>query len=158
MGRLTDPPTFLPNQPPIQLGAVGTVLKVTSTNVLGFGAASGGGGGFAARYTAALAANTNNLNPGSGWPNADVSARLIITPSASINITGLVAGNDGEAVMLWNNATIVSGFTIILVTASGLSTAGNLFLTSDPTGAGVPPQSGVLLVYDSTIADWLVTP
>lgn len=154
MGYVSSPPQFSPPQPPIQLGTVGQVLTVVSTGKLGFGAA----GGFKPRYAAALAANTNNLNPGSGWPNQDSSARLIITTSASINITGLVAGNDGESVLLWNNATIASGFTLSLLTLSGLSIAGNLFLTSDPTGAGVPPQSGVLLIYDSTIADWLVTP
>lgn len=152
MGSITRPPTFLPTQPPIPFSAanVGEVLTVLSATTLGFAAGSGGGG-LPARYVVALSGGTIDLNPGSGWPNSDTGARLIVNPSASTGINTLVAGNDGEMVLLWNNAALGSGF---YVTLNNLTAGAYAEFTLSGTALVIPPQGRSLLVYDATLGLW----
>lgn len=158
MGIIANP-TFIPVQPPISLigKATGDVLQITAPNVAQFAPASGGGGGgLPARYAVAAAGGTvNNLNPGSGWPNSDSGARLIITPSATTTYTGLIAGNDGELIFTWNNAAQGSGFNLQFDFQNVGSTAANQFTLSGSMLI-IPPQSGSIFVYDATIAFWLI--
>lgn len=159
MGIIANP-TFSPVQPPISLigKPVGDVLQITAANVAQFVPASGGGGGgLPARYAVAAAGGTvNNLNPGSGWPNSDSGARLIITPNATTTYTGLLAGNDGQMVLWWNNAAVGSGFNLILDNLNAGSFATNQFSISG-SALVVPPSSGMVIVYDTTIGLWLIT-
>jgi hypothetical protein len=150
-------PTFTPDVPPIAWNPanVGYTLQIIAGSKLGFAAASGGGGGgFPARYTSAPSAGTyNNVNPGSGWPNTDTGARLIVTPTGAIVYTGLLAGNDGEQVLLWNNAAVGSGFNITLDNLNAGSSAANQF-TIAGSALVLPPQARSILVYDATLALW----
>jgi hypothetical protein len=153
MGNITQAPTFLPVNYLVELGAVGSVLTVQAGGAkVAFAAPAASGGGLPGRYTVAQAAGTyNNVTPGAGWPNSDTGARLIATPTGNVIWTGLVAGNDGEMVFLWNNSAT---YSITLNNNSGSSSAGNQFLISG-TSLFIPPIAGAWLVYDATLAYWL---
>lgn len=157
MGHITKP-TFAPDVPPIPFAAanINDVLTVISASQLAFMPAAGGGGGLAGRYATAPAAGTyNNYDPGSGWPNSDTGARLIITPTGSIELTGLVAGKDGELVLIWNNAAVGSGFNMQFDNLNGGSLAANQFTISGASFILIP-QGRTLAVYDGTLALWSI--
>lgn len=153
MSGIQLPPVFIPFQGPIYFTAanIGQVLTVISASKLGF-AAGGGGGGLTGRYTAALAGATSELAP-SGFPGSDTGSRIIVTCTANSLVQTLTAGNDGQQVLLWNNTTTAAGFNLEL--AQNGSGAGAVFLMPGNPDF-IPPQSGAMIVYDATLAAWLL--
>lgn len=148
------PSTFVPPVAAVPLGAAGTVLTSNGVNVKPtFEAVSGGGGSLPGRIAFNVASGiTNNLNPGGTWPTS--IARLLANPTAgNAELTGLIAGTDGQLVLLWNAAAI-GGNTIQLDNLAAGSTAANRFTLSDASMI-LPPQSGAWLVYDGTLSLWL---
>lgn len=94
---------------------------------------------------AQLTGNTNNWNPG--------TARYIrVSSDGAYNITGLVAGVDGQEVRILN----VGANTLTLVDQSGSSTASNRWLTHDTASIDLNPNEGAWAVYDATTARWRV--
>lgn len=98
---------------------------------------------FPATTPAAIAANTNNYNPGTG-----TAFRLSAT--APFNVTGIVAGGDGQLMLLFN----IGANQITLTNEDAASTAANRFHFS--TGANVPlaADAAIALWYDLTTARW----
>lgn len=152
MSGPTNPPTFLPKQPPILIGGAGTVLTVTIANTQVEFAA---GGGTAERYSVALASGTtNNLDP-AGWPGSGLGARLLLDPSAGpATLTGLTAGNDGMLVLIWNIAAI-GGNNITFNNLDAGSSAANQFDISSASFILIP-QSRTVAVYDIDIGKWSI--
>ncbi len=96
--------------------------------VIASGATTGGGGGGGGTGTlvsvTVTAASTNNYNPGSGFPTA--IGRLDIDPTTNdVTLTGLLAGIDGQQVIIRNVGT--GGFAITLAVADAGSAAANQF-------------------------------
>ncbi|MGA9854243.1 MAG: hypothetical protein WBR29_03060 [Gammaproteobacteria bacterium] len=153
MSGPTNPPTFLPKQPPILITGAGLVLTVTEANTQ---IAFASGGGVAERYPVTLAAGTtDNLNPGNGWPGNGLGARLLLDPSAgAATLTGLVAGSDGMLVLIWNTAAI-GGNNITFNNLDAGSDAANQFDISSATFILIP-QSRTVAVYDMDIGKWSI--
>ncbi len=100
---LTGPPTFNPAKFLIPLGAAGTVLTgngVTSAPTFQLPGAAGivELGPFLSVATAAGV--TNNFNPGGAWPT--IGRLDIDTTAGNAELTGLVAGTDGQMVLIRN--------------------------------------------------------
>lgn len=145
------PPTFTPSVPPIQLGAAGQVLTMVS-GVPAFAAASGGGGTLTGRLAyASPAGASNNVAPGGGFPTN--KSRLVVTLAAGdANWTGLVAGSDGQLLLL-TNADAANSLTLNASNAG--SVAANRFLYQFDIVLG--PGVSKLLCYDATLANWLIS-
>ncbi len=125
--------------------------------VIASGATSGGGGG-GGTGTGTLvsvtitAASTNDYDPGSGFPSG--IGRLDIDPSTNnITLTGLLAGTDGQQVIIRNVGT--AGYFVTLATDDTGSSAANRF-----TGQGdtVLPQGNQLyaIYYATPTAGWAI--
>ena len=89
----------------------------------------------------------NNWDPWSAGPH---TTRVEIDPNtATTTITGIVAGNDGDLLWLWNGG---NGGTnpnwVTLVSQSGSSSALNRFWIADGKLVNIPNNDGVLLIYD----------
>lgn len=143
---ITTPPTF---NPPAYAIAVGTLGFVLTSNGPGnkptFKAPASGGGFYPGFVSQAIAAGaTNNLAP-AGFPGTTAApiTRLDIDPSAGAsNITGLLAGNDGQAVFIFNPDAVNS---LTLNNQNVGSAAANRF-----QGSGdfvLVPQNGILIIY-----------
>lgn len=96
---------------------------------------------------AQITADQNNYAPGVGW-------FIRLTSDASRNLTGLVAGVDGQIAEIWN----VGSFNIVIQDESSTtaSTAANRFLTSTAADLTLTPKKCALLRYDATSARWRV--
>jgi hypothetical protein len=146
---VTTPPTFKPAFFSIPLGAAGTVLTSNGTNAAPTFQAGGGGGGGGQLATAVLTAGENdNLNPGSGWPTG--YGRLDLNAAAGVaNLTGLLAGTDGQQVIIRNLPG--SGNNITLNNQNAGSLAANRFqglnLSSPNADVILAPGSAILLMY-----------
>ncbi len=92
---------------------------------------------------AALAANTDNYNPGQGLVQ-------LWSASSPVNVTGMLAGFGSEVREVFNTGTS----TITLVNGSGGSSAANRFRTDTGTDISLLPNATVRLVYDSTASLW----
>lgn len=114
---------------------------------------SGGaaGVGFVGAYIQAVpAAGANNdFNPGGAppWPGTSGNpyGRLDLLPGASCNLTGLVAGLDGQIMIIRNAAAIGSGINVTLNNLNGGSAAANQF--SFVADMVMPPGDTVTAVY-----------
>lgn len=97
---------------------------------------------------AQIIANQNDYSPA----NALNATTWRLTTDADRTITGIAAGFSQQEVFLTN----IGSFTIFLANQSGLSAAGNKFLT--PTGANysIGPNATARLVYDTSSAVWRV--
>lgn len=96
---------------------------------------------------AEITANTNNYNPGTG----DI---FRITADAARNITGVVAGSSGQAILLVN---VGSTHAITLKHASADSTDVNRLLVPWEGDYVIAAKGGAaLLVYDGTTSRWRV--
>jgi len=96
---------------------------------------------------AEITANTNNYNPGTG----DI---FRLTANAARNITGIVARNDGDAILLIN---VDSTDAITLKHASADSTDVNRILVPWEGDYVLAAKGGAaLLVYDGTTDRWRV--
>lgn len=94
---------------------------------------------------AQIVANTNDYSPGAGYIqrwSTDVSR----------NITGMVAGTDGEVRFIIN----VGAANFVLVNNSGSSSAGNKFTTSSGSDVTVAPNAAATAIYDLTSAVWRI--
>lgn len=157
---LSSAPTFKPNVPPITLAA-GVLTSDGTVAGTRFAAASGGAG-LAHRYTfAAPAGASNNVTPaGSPAFPSNQTFRVIMTAAAgNANLTGLLAGVDGQLGYLYNNDL---NNQITLNNLNAGSTAANQFLCQNGTLASpnadriLVPRSGSLVLYDATIGAWIV--
>jgi hypothetical protein len=149
-GFLTRP-AFNPPQPPTQLGANGTVLTVVGGG-LKFTTAGSSGisfGQFIA-FTLVGAGPFNDVSP-TGF-NA-LTGRLDLSNSgASVNVTGLVAGADGQGIILRNAG---ASFNITLQSQNAGSLAANRFVIS--ADITLTPLNAVLAVYYAgSINRWVI--
>jgi hypothetical protein len=87
----------------------------------------------------ALSANTNNWAPASAW-------FLRINPSVALNITGMVAGRNGQTVFIWNISTTN---TITLTNQDVSSSSGNQWLTTTGASLALGPNRVALAMFDS---------
>lgn len=90
-----------------------------------------------------LTGNTNNWAPG-------VGRYIRITSNGSYDLTGLVAGVDGQEVFL----VLVSNVTITLKNQSGSSTSANQFLFNTGADVALTQNKGIGLWYDATTGAW----
>lgn len=114
--------------------------------------ATGGGGGSAGKYLSAPlgAGATNDFNPGSGWPTG--YGRLDLVPAGAATLNGLVAGTDGQEVILRNASTTQT----ITIQVAGGGTPANEF-TGGGGGTILPPLTAKLAVYyGGTINNWVL--
>jgi hypothetical protein len=129
-------------------------------------ASSGGGGGGSSTTggklaTVVLAAGeTDNLNPGSGWPTG--YGRLDLNAAAgAANLTGLKAATDGQQILIRNLPG--SGNNITLNNQNASSLAANRFqglnLASPNADVILAPGSGILLMYyGGSLNYWVMVP
>jgi hypothetical protein len=94
---------------------------------------------------AQITSDQNNYNPG--------TARFLrLNSDASRNITGLVAGIDGQEVNIIN----VGSNNIVLVHQSASSTTTNRFLNTTGTDITLTANQAASLIYDATDSRWRV--
>ena len=113
---------------------------------------SGGGGGNAGKYLSAplSAGVTDDFNPGSGWPGK--FGRLDLVPAGAATLNSLVAGADGQEVILRN----ASATQTITIPVGGGGSAANEF-TGGGGGAILPPLTAKLIVYYAgVINNWVL--
>lgn len=94
---------------------------------------------------AQITADQNNYNPGTGWFQRWSS-------DASRNVTGLVAGVDGQVAEIWNVGTQ----DIVIVHQSASSLAANRFINASAANYTVTPGQGVKVTYDAGSSRWRV--
>ena len=90
--------------------------------------------------------NVNNYSPGAAWFQR-------WSASAGINVTGMVAGVDGETRMLVNVGTQ----TITLTNQDAASTAANQWLTTTGASLLLAANKIALAIYDGSTGAWRVT-
>ncbi len=118
---------------------------------------SGGGtgiittGGYLAYVSAAGA--QNNVNPGGGFPAA-VGRLDVDTTAGDTNWTGLLAGSDGQIVIIRNSA---GANNLTLNSENAGSTAANRFtgVGDFVLGAGVPIWA---IYYGGSVNRWVMVP
>lgn len=89
----------------------------------------------------------NNWDP---WASGPHTTRVEIDPNtAATTITGIVAGNDGDLLWLWNGGNGGTNPNIVtLPSQSGSSSALNRFWIANGKLVNIPNNDGVLLIYD----------
>jgi hypothetical protein len=134
---------------------VGIVL-IDPTTGLPYSAAGGGGGGGGTlpgylAYASPAGAN-NNVNPGSGFPTS--IGRLDVTlGSGAANWTGLLAGTDGQILVI-GNADATNNLTLNALNAG--STSANQFRYS--ADMVLTPNTSIQLVYYAgSVNLWVIT-
>jgi len=93
-----------------------------------------------------ISTSQNNWNPGDG------AIIRVSASNSSLNITGLVAGVDGQRKLLYNGGTR----DVTLVNSSSSSSTNNRFLTFSGSNYILNPNAAVELLYDSTSARWRI--
>ncbi len=148
-------PSWIPFEGPVGVGAVGTVLTSQGKgNQLKF--AAPGAPSFVALGAYLLAAvpagSSNDFNPGGAWPTI---GRLDVTLAlGAATLTGLVAGTDGQLVLLFN-ADPANNLT--LDNQNAASAAANRFEASGNWSI-VPGGALWLAYYAGTVNRWRITP
>lgn len=117
------------------------VLKVTGSAL-----ADPGGLSSPARTPNTLTADQNDYSPGVGWFQR-------WTSDASRNVTGMAAGQDGEARYVWN----VGAQNIVLQNEHASSSAANRFTTSTGADLTLAVKRCALMMYDAGSSRWRVT-
>jgi len=123
-----------------------TPITITrSTGGIAFGSSSAISS--PATSPAQITADQNNYSPGTGW-------FIRLASDASRNLTGLVAGVDGQVAEIWN----VGSNNIVIQDESSTtaSTAANRFLTSTAADLTLTPKKCAELRYDGTSSRWRV--
>lgn len=115
---------------------------------VGAGGAGGAGAGTPVSVTLSVA-STNDYNPGTGFPTG-IGRLYINVDTADSILTGLVAGTDGQVVVVENTGT----FDLQLTKESASSSAANRF--SGSGDAGVVPGGRVTLIYNTTSSRWMM--
>jgi len=86
-------------------------------------------------------------------PTDILTARILrVSTDASRNITGLTNVTNGNVLTIWN----VGAFDVVLVHASGSSTAAMQFACPGAANVTLSPNDSVDLWYDATTARWRV--
>ena len=156
---VTTPPTFKPAFFAIPLGAAGTVLTSNGEDAAPTFQAGGGGGGGTLATVVLAAGESDNLNPGSGWPT-DYGRLDLNAAAGAANLTGLLAGTDGQQILIRNLPS--SGNIVTLNNQNAGSTAANRFqglnLASPNADVILMPGSAILLMYYGTLAYWVMIP
>jgi hypothetical protein len=147
-------PAFKPAQPPIPLGAAGTVLTSTGTDSQPAFQASGGGGGIGTELVYAPADGDQDPGEGIAGFGSGVGI-LLLTLSGPTTFAGLPAGTGRQQLLLCILPASTAGSTLTL--PSGASTEGAPFLNSAGS-AGFEFQIGDTLqcVYSPTEESWLL--
>lgn len=127
--------------------------QIQNPATAGSGGGGGGGTGLLRAAVALAAGGTNDLNPHASSPAWPTSyGRLILTaPSGVANVTGLVAGTDGQWLFIFNND---AANAVTLNSQNAGSAAANRFVYF--ADMVLSPGVGVVAVYDATIARWLL--
>lgn len=94
---------------------------------------------------AQIVADSNNYNPGPG-------GAFRVTTDASHNITGIVAGGDGDIIVLRN----AGGFDFVLTNQDAASTAANRIITGTGASVTYSPDDTAILQYDITTGRWIL--
>lgn len=94
-----------------------------------------------------LVANTDNWNP-TGLSTANV---IRIDASVPINLTGIVAQEDGRVIVLYNSSA-----SDITLTHDATSTAANRFFCPNAVDFALTDKGSVQIRYDGTAARWSV--
>lgn len=95
---------------------------------------------------AQITANKNNYAINGG-------GRVFLTSDAARDITGILAGNDGEVLWIVNSGN----FAITLKNNSGSSSAGNQLAGANASDVVLRPNNGsAFLLYDTTVGFWYV--
>jgi hypothetical protein len=100
---ISTPPTFNPPKYSIPLGALGTVLTSNGpTAAPTFQVPGAAGISTLGPYLSVAPASgvSNNFNPGGAWPT--IGRLDIDTTAGNVELTGLVAGSDGQMVLIRN--------------------------------------------------------
>ena len=126
---------------------VGWVKGLIASSIAGGGGAIIGTGRVA--YALAAGAN-NNVNPGGGWPTG-ISRLILTAPSGVANMTGLLAGTDGQWVLIQNDD---GANNVTLNNENGGSVAANQFTYA--ADLILPPESTAIVVYDLIQAKWII--
>lgn len=96
---------------------------------------------------------SNDFDPGSGWPSG--FGRLDLDPSSgNATLTGLIAGADGQLVMLTN---IDPTYTLKLAAQNSLSSAANRFRIVGDLVL-VPEDSVMACYYAGNVNRWIISP
>jgi hypothetical protein len=90
-----------------------------------------------------LTAHVNDYDPGA-------CRFMLLTSDGSYNITGLVAGADGQEVLVVNTSNV----TLTLVNQSSSSVDANRFVFNTGANVALTQNQGVRLFYDATAARW----
>lgn len=139
---VTNPTIRWPNTSPdaqVDRGAA-KVVRISD------GASGGAALSSPALTPAQITSNQNNYSPG-----AALFTRL--SSDASRDVTGLVAGVDGETRFLWN----VGSADVVLKNQSGSSTGVNRFLTSTGADLTLAVNKCAIAQYDGTNQRWRTT-
>lgn len=113
-------------------------------------ASGSGGSGAGTPISVTLSvASTNNYDPGSSFPTS-IGRLYINVDTADSILTGLLAGTDGQVVVVENSGT----FNLQLTKESASSTAANRF--SGSGDAGLVPGGRVTLIYNTTSSRWMM--
>lgn len=117
----------------------------TGANPTFAGIVSSTAGRFAMRRTtpAQITSDQNDYNPGTG-------GFFRIRSDASRNVTGILAGVDGEMIYLAN----FGSFNIVLQNLNAGSAAANRILTGTGADVILVPDDTAILIYDSVTAVW----
>lgn len=155
---LTAPPTFKPPFYAIPLGAAGTVLTSNGDDAAPTFQAGGGGGGGSLATVVLAAGENDNLNPGSLWPSG--FGRLDLNAAAGIaNLTGLLAGTDGQSVLVRNLPG--SGNNVTLNNENAGSLSANRFQGFNLASPNadvilIPGASMFLMYYGGALNYWVM--
>ena len=117
--------------PIYDLDVVGTVRSTESVSVV---------------VKPTISTSQNNWDPGDG------AIIRVSASNSSLNITGLVAGVDGQRKLLYNGGTR----DVTLVNSSSSSITNNRFLTFSGSNYILNPNAAVELLYDTTSARWRI--
>lgn len=105
--------------------------------------------------TSAPSTDQNDLNP-TNWNGTEPNqaTQILISPTASVRITGLAGGSEGRIAILTNATSGTAGELIIIEDENASSTAANRFSFGDSSARFLTPGSSITLVYDSTASRW----
>lgn len=123
MASFLRAPQFLPVEPPLENGDVGDVLTISSGHTRVWAPGGGGGGGGVGTYLedAPTAGVHNNYAP-AGF-GATVGRLDIDTTAGDVELTGLLAGNDAQLLIVTN----IGANNLILDPLNAGSLAANQF-------------------------------
>lgn len=111
------------------------------------GAGGSGGTGAGTPVSVTLSADDDDFDPGNGFPTG-IGRLYVDVDTADAVLTGLLAGTEGQVVVLENSGT----FNLTLALEDTGSAAANRFSGSGP--AGIVPGGRVTLIYNGTSSRW----